>query len=116
MKVLLRAATIYNPASAFHMQQHNVLLENGTITYIGQDEQKADTEVALEGLCISVGWIDMHAYTGEPGLEYKEDLESLSAAAAAGALQKYFACPTQIRWCKQRAPSAISKIDHSTTQ
>ncbi|MFD1188621.1 dihydroorotase [Pontibacter rugosus] len=93
MKVLLRAATIYNPASAFHMQQHNVLLENGTITYIGQDEQKADTEVALEGLCISVGWIDMHAYTGEPGLEYKEDLESLSAAAAAGGFTEVLCLP-----------------------
>lgn len=35
----------------------------------------------------------MHAYTGEPGLEYKEDLESLAAAAAAGGFTEVVCLP-----------------------
>ncbi|GHA77529.1 dihydroorotase [Pontibacter akesuensis] len=93
MKVLLRAATIHNPHTAHHLQQHNILIENGSITYIGQEEQEADQIVDSEGLCVSVGWVDMHAYTGEPGLEYKEDLESLAAAAAAGGFTEVVCLP-----------------------
>lgn len=84
MKLLLRAATVYNPQSEYHLQQHNILLDNGTVTYIGPDEKEADKVISTEGLCVSAGWVDLHAYTGEPGLEYKEDLESMAAAAAAG--------------------------------
>ncbi|WP_347156377.1 dihydroorotase [Pontibacter chitinilyticus] len=93
MKILLRAATIIDPQSAFHQQQQHLLLENGRITYIGPDEHEADTVIAADGLCVSAGWVDMQAYVGEPGLEYKEDLESLSAAAAAGGFTEVLCLP-----------------------
>ncbi|AKD03591.1 dihydroorotase [Pontibacter korlensis] len=93
MKVLLRAATIYNPQSEYHLQQQNILIENGTITYIGPDEKEADHTIASDGLSVSAGWVDMQAYTGEPGLEYKEDLESLAAAAAAGGFTEVLLLP-----------------------
>ncbi|WP_276497574.1 dihydroorotase [Pontibacter litorisediminis] len=93
MKVLLRAATIYNQQSEYHLQQQNILLENGTITYIGPDEQQADKIIAADGLSVSAGWVDMQAYAGEPGLEYKEDLESLAAAAAAGGFTEVLLLP-----------------------
>ncbi|ARS34214.1 dihydroorotase [Pontibacter actiniarum] len=93
MKVLLRAATIYNPQSEFHLQQQNILIENGTIAYIGPDEQHADKVIARDGLCVSAGWVDMHAFAGEPGLEYKEDLESLAAAAVAGGFTEVLLLP-----------------------
>ncbi|TPE39585.1 dihydroorotase [Pontibacter mangrovi] len=93
MKVLLRAATVYNPQSEFHLQQQNILIENGTITYIGPDELEADKVITADGLSVSAGWVDMHAYAGEPGLEYKEDLESLAAAAAAGGFTQVLLLP-----------------------
>ena len=93
MKVLLRAATIYNPQSEFHLQQQHILIENGVITYIGPDEQPADKVIALDGLSVSGGWVDMHAFVGEPGLEYKEDLDSLAAAAVAGGFTEVVCLP-----------------------
>ncbi|MCX2742194.1 dihydroorotase [Pontibacter anaerobius] len=93
MKVLLRAATVYNPQSEFHLQQQNILIANGAITYIGPDEQEADKVISLDGLSVSAGWVDMNAYAGEPGLEYKEDLESLAAAAAVGGFTEVLLLP-----------------------
>lgn len=93
MKILLKAATIYNSQSEFHLQQQNILVENGTIVYIGPEDKEADTTIAVDGLCVSAGWLDMHAYTGEPGLEYKEDLESLAAAAASGGFTEVVVLP-----------------------
>lgn len=93
MKVLLRAATIYNPQSEFHLQQQNILIENGVILYIGSEDQEADKTIEAEGLSVSPGWVDMQAFTGEPGLEYKEDLESLAAAAAAGGFTEVLLLP-----------------------
>lgn len=93
MKVLLQAVTIYNPLSDYHLQRQNILIEDGIITYIGQEAQKADETVAAEGLCVSAGWVDMHAFVGEPGLEYKEDLSSLAAAAAAGGFTEVVCLP-----------------------
>ncbi|PTX21034.1 dihydroorotase [Pontibacter mucosus] len=93
MKVLLQAATIYNPNSEYHLQQQNILIEQGTITYIGPEAKEADKTVAANGLCVSAGWVDLQAFTGEPGLEHKEDLESLALAAAAGGFTEVLLLP-----------------------
>ncbi len=93
MKVLLRAATIYNPQSSYHLQQQNILINNGIITYIGADEPDADKVISTDGLCVSGGWMDMHAYVGEPGHEYKEDIESIAAAASKGGFTEVLCMP-----------------------
>jgi dihydroorotase len=93
MNVFLRAATIYHPSSEFHLQQHNILIEQGKITYIGPDEKQADQTIASDHLAVSVGWADMYAVTGEPGLEHKEDLQSLAQAAAAGGFTEVLCMP-----------------------
>ncbi|WP_242928467.1 dihydroorotase [Pontibacter vulgaris] len=93
MKVLLQAALIYQPASPYHLQRHNILIENGIITYVGPEDQEADRRISMDGLCVSSGWVDMHSFVGEPGLEYKEDLESLVASAAAGGFTEVLCLP-----------------------
>jgi dihydroorotase len=93
MKILLQAATIYNPQSEYHLQKQNILIDNGIIINIGSDAQEADETIASEGLCVSAGWVDMHAFVGEPGLEYKEDLNSFAAAAAAGGFTEVVCLP-----------------------
>ncbi|WP_299991582.1 dihydroorotase [uncultured Pontibacter sp.] len=93
MKLLLKAVRIYDPSSAFHLQQQNILIDNGLITSIGGNVQQADQTIEMEGLCVSPGWVDLYAQVGEPGLEHKEDLESLGEAAAAGGFTDVLCMP-----------------------
>ncbi|WP_114783124.1 dihydroorotase [Botryobacter ruber] len=93
MKILLQAARIYFPASAYHLQQQNILLEDGIVTYIGDETPEADQTIATAGLSVSAGWVDMSAFVGEPGLEQKEDLASAAAAAAAGGFTEVVCLP-----------------------
>jgi len=93
MNVFLRAATIYHPSSEFHLQKQNILIEQGTITYIGPDEKQADQTIESGNLCVSVGWADLFAVTGEPGLEHKEDLQTIAAAAASGGFTEVLCLP-----------------------
>ena len=93
MKVLLRAATIYNSQSPYHLQQQHILIDNGTIAYIGTDAPEADKVIEAEGLCVSGGWMDLHAYVGEPGHEYKEDIQSIAAAASKGGFTEVLCLP-----------------------
>ncbi|MBF8963156.1 dihydroorotase [Pontibacter sp. FD36] len=93
MKLLLKAVRIYDPSSAFHLQQHNILIDNGLITSIGGNDQQADQTIEMEGLCVSPGWVDLYAQVGEPGLEHKEDLESLGEAAAGGGFTDVLCMP-----------------------
>ncbi|EJF11437.1 dihydroorotase family protein [Pontibacter sp. BAB1700] len=93
MKLLLKAVRIYDPSSIFHLQQQNILIDNGLITSIGGNDQQADQTIEMEGLCVSPGWVDLYAQVGEPGLEHKEDLESLGEAAAAGGFTDVLCMP-----------------------
>lgn len=93
MKLLLKAVRIYDPSSAFHLQRQNILIENGIITSVGGNDQQADQTIELEGLCVSPGWVDLYAQVGEPGLEHKEDIESLAEAAAAGGFTDVLCMP-----------------------
>lgn len=93
MKLLLKAVRIYDSTSPFHLQRQNILIENGMITSIGGDDHKADQTIEMEGLCVSAGWVDLYAQVGEPGLEHKEDIESLAAAAAAGGFTDVLCMP-----------------------
>lgn len=93
MKLLLKAVRIYDSSSDFHLQRQNILIENGGITAIGNGEMQADQTIDLEGICVSPGWVDLHAHIGEPGLEHKEDIESMAAAAAAGGFSDVLCMP-----------------------
>lgn len=84
MKILIQSATIIDKGSAFHKKKRNVLINNGRIAEIGDKNYSADKVIDAEGMFLSIGWFDMGAYVGDPGLEHKEDLASLAKAAAAG--------------------------------
>lgn len=62
----------------------DILIENGVVREIGTiNDPKADV-IQGKGCCISRGWVDSLAYCGEPGEEWKEDLNSLANSAHAG--------------------------------
>jgi dihydroorotase len=86
MNILIREVTIISPGSTHHGKKMDVLIEGGMITQIKKSiGVKSNYKVLHEdGLCISPGWVDLQAVSGDPGLEFKEDLDSLIACAAAG--------------------------------
>jgi dihydroorotase len=84
MKILIQGPEILDPSSPFHKKEKNVLINNGRITDIGDKNFSADKVIKGEGMKLSTGWFDMGTFIGDPGLEHKEDLESVAKAAAAG--------------------------------
>jgi len=84
--ILLRKARIYDIRSKHHDQVKDVLIEKGSITNISNRitaPEKAKV-ISSSSLCISPGWLDIGTYNGDPGFEYREDLDSLRAAAIRG--------------------------------
>ncbi len=84
MEILLRQVSIIDPSSPFHQQQADIFIQNGRIKEIGQLDRTADTVISMDGLCVSPGWVDVFSHFCDPGLEYKETMETGAAAAAAG--------------------------------
>lgn len=84
MKILLQSPRILHKGSPFHNKEKNVLLQNGRILEIGDKNYSADRIIKAEGMLLSAGWFDIGAFSGDPGLEHKEDLESLCRTALAG--------------------------------
>jgi len=85
MKLLIKQARIVDPSSPFNGQSADILIDNGIISKIGIAlPDKADKEIAMEGLHVSPGWVDVFANFADPGYEFKETLETGAAAAAAG--------------------------------
>lgn len=84
MKVLLQSPLILDKRSPFHKKKRNVLIVNGKIAEITDKNPSADRVIEAEGMMLSPGWFDLGTVVGEPGLEHKEDIDSLSKAAIAG--------------------------------
>ena len=96
MKILIQGAEIIDPASSFHKQIKNVLINNGRIAEIGDKGFQADRVIKAAGMKLTPGWVDIGTFVGDPGLEQKEDLESLSKAAAAGGFTGVAVLPNTI--------------------
>ena len=85
MTILIKQATIVDPSSPFNGQSTDIFIDNGIIIQLGKNISiKADKEINIDGLHVSPGWVDVFANFGDPGYEFKETLETGSAAAAAG--------------------------------
>lgn len=84
MKILIKQAKIVDPSSPFNGQLTSVFIDNGIITAIGGPDAAADQVIDEPGLHLSPGWTDLFAHFGDPGYEFKETLETGTAAAAAG--------------------------------
>jgi dihydroorotase len=102
MKILIQSAQILDPNSPFHQKEKNVLLVNGRITEIGDKNYSADKIIKAEGMLLSTGWFDLGTFIGDPGLEHREDLNSIAKLAAAGGF-------TEIAVLPNTAPSVQTK-------
>ena len=85
MNILIQSARIVDRTSDFDDQVVDILIRNGVIEKIGKSIEAGDAQVVSgESLHIAPGFIDMRATFCDPGMEYKEDIESGLRAAAAG--------------------------------
>lgn len=85
MKLLIKKATIVDARSPFNGQTVDILIENNIISDIAETIENENAEVwELKNAHVSVGWTDIGTYTNDPGYEFKDDLNSISNAAAKG--------------------------------
>lgn len=97
MKLLIKNARILDPLSSHNGQSQDILIEDGLIREIGSNiSSSADQVIQIENLHVSPGWVDVFAHFGDPGQEYKETLETGSAAAAAGGYTDVFLLPNTL--------------------
>ena len=87
MDIIIRAARIIDSAGNTAARQQDILIRKGRIEKIADNipNDKKLKEVTGSNLHVSIGWVDMCAYIGDPGLEHREDLQTAIRAAAAGA-------------------------------
>ncbi len=74
----------------------DVAIDGGVITEIGQVDQDHATSIDATGAWVGPGLVDIHVHLREPGQEWKEDIASGSAAAAAGGFTAVVAMPNTI--------------------
>lgn len=94
--LLIENARIVDPASGTD-QPGAVLIEDGRIAEVALGAPVGVPEGAevidAGGLILAPGLIDMRVFTGEPGKEYRETLQSAGEAAAAGGVTSFVMMP-----------------------
>ncbi|GGH00682.1 dihydroorotase [Mucilaginibacter phyllosphaerae] len=84
MNLLIKSATVVDPASPFNNKVADILIEKGIITKIAKAIDADVKSVDAGGQYVAPGFFDLNCNIGELGLEVKEDLQTGTAAAAAG--------------------------------
>ena len=115
MKLLIQHGRVVDPVSGTVSIQ-DLYIENGKVVQLEKDiRQEADQVIDADGLVVCPGLVDMHVHLRDPGLTYKEDIFTGTAAAAQGGVTSV-ACmantdpvvdnPEQIRYVKDKAAQA----------
>lgn len=88
--ILIKNARVMDPESGFD-QVTDILLDGKKIAKIGKVNDESGNEISgieqiidASGMIAAPGLIDVHVHFRDPGFTYKEDLNTGSAAAAAG--------------------------------
>jgi dihydroorotase len=123
MKILIQQARIIDPQSAHHGKVRDILIENGKIGDIGEKlTVSTDRKIDQPNLHISPGWVDIFANFGDPGYEFKETVETGSAAASSGGYTDVFIIPNtkppidtkaQVEYIRQKSrwlPTSVHPI------
>ena len=85
MSVLIKKAKVIDPLSKYHLKKVDILIERGMISEISSSiKSTAKKTIDGKNVCVSPGWIDLHAQFNDPGFEHKEDLKTGAAAAKNG--------------------------------
>ena len=81
----IRGGRIVDPVKGTE-QVADLLVDEGKVVSVGDAFSDSDCERVLDasGLVVAPGFVDVHVHFRDPGLTYKEDIETGAAAAAAG--------------------------------
>ena len=112
MKLLIKHGRVVHPITNTVLLQ-DILIEDGKITLLERGiEAEADQVIDAAGLAVAPGLVDMHVHLRDPGLTYKEDILTGSAAAARGGVTT-MACmantnptvdsPEQVTYVREKA-------------
>ncbi len=84
MPILIKGGKIVDPGRFVGMG--DVLINDGKIAAVGPDLQApaGSTMIEAKDRLVLPGFVDLHVHFREPGFEYKETIQSGSAAAVAG--------------------------------
>jgi dihydroorotase len=94
MTILIRNACIKDKSSPHHDKVRDVFISDGKIVDIAEQiNTPADTIIESKGLHLSPGWVDIFVSGTDPGFEFKDDLTSIAASAAAGGYTHVFLTP-----------------------
>jgi|SRR5450631_592479 len=95
--LLLRGGRVIDPARNFDASA-DVLLRDGKVAQVqaGIAAPSGARVIDVKGKWVVPGLIDLHTHLREPGQEYKEDIETGTAAAAAGGYTAVCAMPNTV--------------------
>ena len=88
-EVVLRGGRVLTPTG---LEETDVRIRDGVIAEVDTGLQ-AESEIDVAGLVVGPGFVDLHVHLREPGQEWKEDIASGSAGAAAGGFTAIVAMP-----------------------
>lgn len=84
MTILIKTGRLINPSENLDKVM-DIFVEDGIIKEKAESiEKQADTVIDAAGCYVMPGLIDLHVHFRDPGLTYKEDIETGSKAAAKG--------------------------------
>ena len=84
MKLLIKNGRVVHPVTNAVLIQ-DLLVEDGKVSLLERGlDVEADQVINASGLVVCPGLVDMHVHLRDPGLTYKEDILTGSAAAARG--------------------------------
>ena len=78
MIVLIRAAKVVDPNSKYNNEVVDILVVKGIIQKIGKNLKipKGAEIIEENGLHVSPGFFDLRVNFGDPGFEWKEDMQT----------------------------------------
>ncbi len=95
-RLLIKGGRVLDPANGVDMTG-DVLIEDGRIVSVDADvgaHGRAPLQIIeAKGLVVAPGFVDLHTHLREPGLEYKETVETGTRAAARGGFTTICAMP-----------------------
>ena len=93
MKTLIKGGRVLDPSTNVD-EVRDLLVVDGIIAKSAKNlAEQADEIIDAAGCYVMPGLIDLHVHLRDPGLEYKEDIETGSKAAVAGGFTTICAMP-----------------------